>query len=78
MIKGGKSTPDSKTIALRADIDALPVEEHTGLSFSSQNPGIMHACGHDCHIAMLLGGIRLLMAQERTIKRQCKDYFPSC
>ena len=43
MIEGGKSTPDSKTVALRADIDALPIEEHTGLSFYSQNPGVMHA-----------------------------------
>lgn len=75
MIKGGKSTPDSKTIALRADIDALPVEEHTGLSFCSQNPGIMHACGHDCHIAMLLGGIRLLMAQKEQLKGNVKIIF---
>lgn len=72
MIKGGKSTLDSKTIALRADIDALPVEEHTGLSFCSQNPGVMHACGHDCHIAMLLGGIRLLMAQKEQLKGNVK------
>ena len=49
IIKGGKSTPGSKTVALRADIDALPVEEHTGLTFCSQNPGVMHACGHACH-----------------------------
>ena len=61
----GKIHPwQSKTVALRADIDALPVEEHTGLTFCSQNPGVMHACGHDCHIAMLLGGIRMLMAKE--------------
>ena len=75
MIKGGKSAPDSKTIALRADIDALPVEEHTGLSFCSQNPGVMHACGHDCHIAMLLGGIRLLMAQKEQLKGNVKIIF---
>ena len=56
IIKGGKSTPGSKTVALRADIDALPVEEHTGLTFCSQNPGVMHACGHDCHIAYQSGG----------------------
>lgn len=47
-------------IMLRADIDALPVAEETGLSFASQNEGIMHACGHDCHIAMLLGAAKLL------------------
>ena len=53
----------------------LPVEEHTGLSFCSQNPGIMHACGHDCHIAMLLGGIRLLMAQKEQLKGNVKIIF---
>lgn len=41
-------------IALRADIDALPIEERTGLAFASHNPGVMHACGHDGHTAMLL------------------------
>ncbi len=49
-----------RTIALRADIDALPVTEETGLPFQSQNPGVMHACGHDAHIAMLLGAARVL------------------
>ena len=39
-------------MALRADIDALPVEEKTGLPFASENPGVMHACGHDNHMAM--------------------------
>jgi len=48
------------TIALRADMDALPITEDTGLPFSSQNPGIMHACGHDGHIAMLLGAAAIL------------------
>ena len=44
-----------KTVLIRGDIDALPVEEATGLEYSSQTPGVMHACGHDCHGAMLLG-----------------------
>ena len=41
--------------ALRADIDALPIVETTGLEFSSQNPGVMHACGHDIHQTVMLG-----------------------
>jgi len=43
-----------KTIALRADFDALPIEENTGLPFASKNPGVMHACGHDGHTAYML------------------------
>lgn len=49
-----------KTIAMRADIDALPVREETGLPFASENEGVMHACGHDAHIAMLLGAAKAL------------------
>lgn len=61
LLKGGKAGEHSKTVALRADIDALPVEEKTGLPFASENKGVMHACGHDSHIAMLLGAARMLM-----------------
>lgn len=50
-IKGGKP---GKTIALRADIDALSITEKTGLPFASKNDGFMHACGHDTHAAMLV------------------------
>lgn len=51
---------DGETIGLRADMDALPIEEATGLAHASEEPGLMHACGHDGHTAMLLGAARHL------------------
>ena len=56
----GTIEPDSCCIALRADYDALPIAECTGLPFASERPGVMHACGHDMHTASLLGAARLL------------------
>lgn len=57
------ANPESApTIALRADMDALPIEEKTGKPYSSTNPGVMHACGHDGHTAILLGAAHKLAA----------------
>ncbi len=57
-IEGKK--PSSFTIALRADMDALPIQEKTGLPFTSKNNGVMHACGHDVHTSVLLGAAKVL------------------
>jgi metal-dependent amidase/aminoacylase/carboxypeptidase family protein len=60
----GKTNTTGKAIMLRADTDALPILEETGLPYVSQNPGVMHACGHDGHTAMLLGAAKYLQANN--------------
>lgn len=55
--------PAAPAVAVRGDIDALPIQEDTGLAFSSQNPGVMHACGHDVHATWAVGAAFLLAQQ---------------
>jgi amidohydrolase len=65
LIKG--KNPESQTIALRADMDALPIIEKNQVEYCSQNPGVMHACGHDVHMTSLLGAAIIL--------NEIKDHF---
>lgn len=64
-----------KVIALRADIDALPITEANGLPFSSKNPGVMHACGHDGHVAILLGVAKYMQANMASICGKIRFIF---
>lgn len=69
-----KGTKEGKTIALRADMDGLPIKEETGLSFASYN-GCMHACGHDAHSAILLGAAKVLNKNRDKLKGNVKLFF---
>lgn len=64
-----------KTVALRADMDALPIQEDTDLAFKSINQGVMHACGHDMHVASLLGVAHILKRLEKKIDGSVKLIF---
>lgn len=66
---------DGPTLALRADIDALPIVEQTGLDYASKNEGAMHACGHDFHTASLLGAVQVLKAQEDKLQGKVRFIF---
>lgn len=72
LISNGKK---GKCVALRADIDALPIHENTGLPFSSVNKGVMHACGHDAHTAMLYGAACILKDLKKEINGSVKFIF---
>ena len=65
VLRGGRSGP---AVLLRGDMDALPVQERTGLDFTSKVDGAMHACGHDLHTAMLVGAARLLAAHRDALE----------
>lgn len=72
ILKGGKP---GKTIALRADIDALPIQEETDVDFISQNDGVMHACGHDTHMSILLGAVKMIAPMQAEIAGTIKFLF---
>ena len=73
-IQGGKP---GKTVLLRADIDALPTNENSGVDYASENPGVMHACGHDCHTTCLLGAAKLLKDVESQLCGNVELLFQS-
>ncbi|KAB8308928.1 amidohydrolase [Rouxiella chamberiensis] len=68
-------SPDGPLVALRGDIDALPIEEASGVPFSSQHPGVMHACGHDFHTSVILGAAYLLKAREDQLPGRVRLFF---
>ena len=74
VLKGGRA---GKTVLLRADIDALEIREENELDFCSVHAGVMHACGHDCHSAMLLGAAKILSAYRDALKGTVKFLFQS-
>lgn len=72
LIRGGQDGP---CVALRADMDGLPVQEPAGCAFASRNPGYMHACGHDAHCAILLGAARWLAGRRQKLSGTVKLFF---
>jgi len=64
-----------KILGLRADMDALPINEETNLAFASKKSGVMHACGHDGHTAMLLGAAKILSQRKEEIRGEIKFIF---
>ena len=72
LIEGAKP---GDTIGLRADIDALPIEEPEGCPFRSENAGMMHACGHDAHAAILLGAAKVLAGMKEELRGRVKLLF---
>ena len=75
IVEGDNAAPDAPTVLLRFDMDALPVTEITGLSYASQSPGVMHACGHDGHTAIGMGVAQLLVKHRAGLGGRVKLVF---
>jgi carboxypeptidase Ss1 len=72
ILKGSK---EGRVVGLRADMDALPVTEDVDLPFKSKNLGVMHSCGHDTHVAMLLGAAEILVKHKKDLSGTVKFFF---
>ena len=72
LIRGSKP---GKTVAFRADMDALPIEETADVPYKSQNPGVMHACGHDSHVTILLGLAKIMSTKKAELSGNIKLLF---
>lgn len=70
-----KGKNPGKTVALRADIDALPINEELNLDFQSNNPGVMHACGHDAHTTMAMGAAKILNESKENFDGEIRIFF---
>src|SRR6185295_15816394 len=73
IIKG--KNPDKRVIALRADMDALPIKEENSIPYKSKNEGVMHACGHDAHTSILLGASQILQELQNEWEGTVKLIF---
>lgn len=71
----GEDGKPARRVALRTDMDALPITELADVEYASQNPGVMHACGHDCHIAMMLGAVQILNGLRDHLRGEVRVLF---
>jgi len=75
ILRRGSSRGSPRNLVLRADMDALDIQEESGLPFASERPGLMHACGHDAHTAALIGAARLLSRHRDELEGEVRFVF---